>query len=333
MNGPKPSYEILPSVWEGRFHASTLCGVDIRQLEYVVRLAETLHFGKAAASEFISQPAFSVQISKLEKELNCSLFERTNNRVVLTDAGQRFVERAQVILNQVYAARYEAQRISSDRALLRVGFFGEGAAELTDPIFREFMRRSPMTEVHVVELMMTNQVPALVNNEVDVSFIRTPIVDSRLHLTPLFEEPRVAVVPASSSLASRSSLSVEDLFDQPFALAGEGAPREWASFWSLDDNRGSPSRVGGDVKSIPESLATVAYCDAVDTYPASAARVFSHPGASYVPLSDAPRSELSVARLVSQSSPEVHEFIRTCCDVAEEMLGLVKDASLPEHDN
>jgi DNA-binding transcriptional LysR family regulator len=312
--------------------ASTMSAVDIRQLQYVVRLAETLHFGKAAASVFISQPAFSVQISKLEKELNCTLFERTNNRVVPTEAGLRFVERAQVILNQVYAARYEAQRISDDRALLRVGFFGEGAAELADDIFREFMRRSPTTELHVVELMMTNQVPALVNNEVDVSFIRTPIVDSRLHLTPLFEEPRVAVVPTSSPLAIRSSLSVEDLLDQPFAIAGEGAPREWASFWSLDDDRGSPSRVGGDVKSIPESLATVAYCNAVDTYPASASRLFSHPGATYVPLSNAPLSELSVARLTSQSAPEVREFIQICVDVVLEKIGLIPGAVLPSDD-
>lgn len=303
--------------------------MEIRQLEYAVRLAETLHFGKAAASEFISQPAFSVQIAKLEKELGCVLFERANNRVILTEAGQHFVERAQLILSQVYTARYEAQRINDKRAILRVGFFGEGAAEFSDKILQEFMKCSPDTEIHVIELMMTNQIHALVNNEVDVSFLRTPVVDSRLQLTALFQEPRYAVVPAGSELAKASSLSVTDLLDQPFAVAGEGAPREWASFWSLDENRGSPSRVGGDVKSIPESLATVAYCNAVDTYPASATRCFSHPRVTYIPLNDAPLSELSVAKLKTTHSEAVELFTNCCLQIIGANLHLAEGAVLP----
>lgn len=303
--------------------------MDIRQLEYAVRLAETLHFGKAAASEFISQPAFSVQIARLENEIGCVLFERANHRVTLTAAGQHFVERAQAILSQLYNTTYETKRIFDQKQSVRVGYFGEGAGELTHLIFESFRLLAPETEIHVVELNMVNQVSALTNNEIDIALLRTPILDSRLTITPLFKEPRVAIVPQRSELADATELSIADLMDQPFAVAAEGSPREWASFWSLDEIRGSPSRVGGTVKTIPESLATVAYCNAVDTYPSSATRLFSHPGVSYVPLTDAPYSELSITKMGGTAqSEEIEQLINCAVDVSTSMISVMHDAVL-----
>lgn len=304
--------------------------MEIRQLEFAVRLAETLHFGKAAASEFISQPAFSVQIARLENELGCVLFERTNHRVLLTEAGQHFVERAQSILRQIYDTSYETKRIFENKSVIRVGFFGEGAGELTHLVFDSFLHSSPETEIHAVELTMVNQVSAVINNEVDLAFMRTPILDSRLELIPLFEEPLVAVVSNKSELSDAKELSIEDLLDQPFAVAAEGAPREWASFWSLDENRGSPSRVGGTVKTIYESLSTVAYCNAVDTYPATATRQYSHPGVTYVPLRDAPFSQLSIATVKDKPNNELINLLKqNAIHISQEMISAVPQARLP----
>lgn len=304
--------------------------MDVRQLEYAVRLAETLHFGKAAASAYISQPAFSVQIARLESELGCTLFERSNHRVALTSAGQHFVERAQQILSQIYMTAYETRSIFEKRQAIRIGYFGEGAGELTHLIFESFRMISPQTEIHLRELTMRDQVKSLIENEVDVALLRTPVIDSRVELTPLFQEPLVAVVSQYNPLSDAEKLTTSDLLDQPFAVAAEGTPREWAAFWSLDEDRGSASRVGGTVNTILESLSTVAYCNAVDTFPASATRLFSHPGVKYVELEDAPSSELSIARISNSDNAYTDVLIERAYDITSQMFSLLKGAKLPD---
>lgn len=304
--------------------------MDVRQLEFAVRLAETLHFGKAASSAYISQPAFSVQIARLESELGCILFERSNHRVALTPAGQHFVERAQQILSQIYNTSYETKSIFENKQTIRIGYFGEGAGELTHLIFESFRLISPNTEIHLRELTMQNQVKALTDNEVDVALLRTPVIDSRIELTPLFQEPLVAVLSINNPLSEANLLSTSDLLDQPFAVAAEGTPREWAAFWSLDENRGSASRVGGTVNTILESLSTVAYCNAVDTFPASATRLYSHPGVKYVELEDAPYSELSIARISNSENIYTNQLIETATDITSRMFSLLEGAKLPQ---
>ncbi|WP_321847149.1 LysR family transcriptional regulator, partial [Paraburkholderia bannensis] len=75
--------------------------MDTRQLLLAIRLAETLHFGKAAEIENIAQSGLSAQIAKLESELGFSLFERTNRRVIVTEAGKGFIERARQLLGEM----------------------------------------------------------------------------------------------------------------------------------------------------------------------------------------------------------------------------------------
>lgn len=304
--------------------------MDIRQLTYAVRLAETLHFGKAAESMYISQPAFSVQIARLEKELGFTLFERKNHRVLITEAGQHFIEKAQVILSDVASAQHEARRIQEGNSVLRVGYFGEGTAELGHRIFSEYIARSPSTEIHVVELSMVDQVTSLVSGKVDVAFLRTPIIDSRLAVKPLYREPIVAGVSLNGNLAHETSLSLLDLIDQPFAVAAAGSPKEWASFWSLDTDRGAPGRVGAAVKTVPESLASIAYCGAVDTFPVSATRVFQHEGVRFIPLIDAPMSEMSVVTLKTCTSEDSLYFVEVALDVSQSHLALLDGAVSPE---
>ena len=283
--------------------------MELRQIRFFIRLAETLHFGRAAEKEYVAQSVISLQISKLETELGAKLLDRSSHRVRLTEAGEAFLVRAKEITATVALGAQEAREAASpDTRLFRVGIFGEGAGPVTHHILRAFTRAHPTVDLHYVELSMVNQLDSVVDGDVDVALIRLPITDHRVRVDPLLEEPRVAGVPVDHPLASATDLSVDDLLDLPFAVAGEGAPAEWRSYWSFDEQRGSTSRVGAEVRSIPESLATIAYRNAVDTLPSTAAAMFPHAGVRYVPLRDAEPTRLAVVTRAGDTSPLADSF-------------------------
>lgn len=301
--------------------------MDTRQLILATRLAETLHFGKTAEIENIAQSGLSAQIAKLETELGFRLFERTSHRVSLTEAGQTFIEQARLMLGNMNNAIIECRAIAEkNRGVLKLGFFGDAAGELTHLIFSMFRQVNPDIRMIFTELTMTNQVQALISGKVDAALVRLPIDDERLEFDVMFDEPRVAAVPASHAMADAPLLHIADLMEQPFAVAGEGAPAEWASYWSLGPERQEASRVGALVQSIPESLAAVAYGGAFDTFPLTATRLFSHPGVRYVPLADAPRSTLALATLKGNRSPAVRSLRRCVIETLEHSLSCLPQA-------
>src|SRR5215212_10090186 len=97
--------------------------MELRQLKYFVAVAEELHFRRAADRLYVAQPAISEQIRKLELELGVQLFNRTNRRVEITDAGAALLEEARRLLAQADAAE-RAARTASERAVarLRIGY-------------------------------------------------------------------------------------------------------------------------------------------------------------------------------------------------------------------
>ncbi|WP_341976039.1 LysR substrate-binding domain-containing protein [Microbacterium sp. LWO13-1.2] len=302
--------------------------MELRQLRYFARVADTLHFGRAADKEFVAQSVISAQIANLEKELGFRLFDRNSHRVSLTPAGEVFLVDVEHTLTVLGLAVDQARDVAAGRTKkLRVGVFGEGAGPLTHLILSAFRAAEPDADLHYVELTMTNQLSALADGEVDVALLRLPVSDERFTVEPLFAEPRVAVVPAGDELAAADSLVVGDLLDRPFAVAAAGTPSAWRSYWSFDAQRGERSRVGGEVRSILESLATVAYGNAVDTFPSTAAVLFPHPGVSYVPLRDAEPSSLALVSDARPSSEDlINRFREVAANIVDHYLHLVPGA-------
>lgn len=302
--------------------------MELRQLRYFARVAETLHFGRAAEKEFVTQSVISAQIASLEKELGFRLFDRTSHRVTLTAAGAAFLVDVEQTLSNLGQAVAQARNMAmGPQRRLRVGVFGEGAGPLTHLILSAFRAESAGVDIQFVELSMVNQLAALNQGEVDVALLRLPISDDRLDIFPLFAEPRVAAVPVDDELADAPFLSVQDLLDRPFAVAADGAPVEWRSYWSFDTQRGESSRVGGEVRSVQESLAAIAYGKAVDTFPSTAADMFAHPGVRYVPLSDAEPSSLALVSVASaRPDATIERFRAVATEIVSEHLSLVPGA-------
>jgi DNA-binding transcriptional LysR family regulator len=305
--------------------------METRQLRYVVLLAETLHFGRAAELAYISQPAFSQQIARLERELKTKLFDRSSNRVRVTPAGALLVERATRLLAELDATEDQVRGLAEGAAgSLRVGVFADGAGEITPLMLSRFQRRFPDVRLRFSELSMTTQLDALITGAVDVAILRPPILDPGVELHALFAEPRVAVLPRGHPLAAGKDISVNDLVDEPFVTAAAGAPAGWGAFWRCDDDRGEPGRVVADMRSVAEGLAGVAYLGAVDTCPGATARHYAHPGVRYVPLRDGAYASVAVAHRRGDARATVRAFCTLAVAVARRHIAAVPRAVAPE---
>lgn len=301
--------------------------MDVRQLEYVLTLADTLHFGRAAERMHIAQSAFSTHVARLERELGAVLFDRTANRVSLTAAGEAFLPRAAAILADIADASAEARiRHTASGNHLSIGLFCDSAGELTPLIVGAFRRALPDVTLSFTELSMINQLEAILNGDVDVAFVRSPLADTRLIFHSLFHEPRFVGLSDTHDLAARSELTVADLADQPFAVAAPEAPAQWRAYWSCDDLRGEPGRVGAFVTNVAESLNAIAYGGAVDTFPGAATRFLHFPGIVYRPLVDGGRSAVTLTTRGNDHRPQVTAFLSVASHLVATSLDVVPQA-------
>lgn len=190
--------------------------MNLRELGYLVALAEHRHFGRAAEACFVSQPTLSMQIRKLEEELGVTLVERTPRRVALTAAGERVVERARVILRETDNIRGIARHAQDPEAgTLRVGLFPTLSPYLLPHIVPALHERFPQVELLLVEEKSDVLLQRVRDGQLDTAFLALPTHGHQLHQEPLFDEEFVLAVPTGDPLA-RSDGPV-----RPSVLAGQ----------------------------------------------------------------------------------------------------------------
>jgi LysR family transcriptional regulator, transcription activator of glutamate synthase operon len=200
--------------------------MELRQLRYIVALAEERSFTRAARKVLVAQPALSQQIAKLEAELGLALVDRTTRRVAMTEAGDRLVEHARRVLKQVDVAREDL----ADLAGLRTGRLTIGASRTVgsldlSALLAEFHRRYPAVDLAVREDLSISLARELRADELDLAFITVPgdsSVDG-LELRVVSSEELVAVLPCDHELARRRTLRVVDLDTQTIVAFRGGA--------------------------------------------------------------------------------------------------------------
>jgi LysR family transcriptional regulator, hydrogen peroxide-inducible genes activator len=197
--------------------------MNLRDLHYLVALAEHRHFGHAAEACFVSQPTLSTQIKKLEDELGVSLVERTPRKVLLTDVGRDIAARARDVLNEVEQIKGIARRtLDPESGTVRLGIFPTLGPYLLPHIVPLIRKRFPRLELLLVEEKTETVLSRLREGKLDAGIVALPVHDDSLHAESLFEEPFVLAVPQSHPLAKRTSLKLEDLSDQSLLLLEDG---------------------------------------------------------------------------------------------------------------
>ncbi|EJO5057586.1 TPA: LysR family transcriptional regulator [Pseudomonas aeruginosa] len=196
--------------------------MELRHLRYFIAVAEELHFGRAAERLGISQPPLSQQIQALEEEIGARLFERTNRRVELTDAGRLFLDESRQVLAQVDKAVLLARRAHlGELGELKIGFTSSAPFTSTIPSsIHAFRKAYPDVHLDLQEMSSRQVLKALLEESLQVGVIRPLALSDAVHWVELFREPLVAVLRADHPLAagSEDGLAIAALAEEPFVF-------------------------------------------------------------------------------------------------------------------
>ena len=197
--------------------------MNLRDLRYLIALADLRHFGRAAEACHVSQPTLSTQVRKLEEELGVALVERAPRQVMLTAAGRDIVERARRVLADVEQMRETARRAADPEAgTVRLGIFPTLGPYLLPHVVPGVRARFPRLELLLVEEKTELLLAMLRDGRLDAALLALPLHEDWLECEFLFEEPFMLAVPAGHALAARHDLRLADLADQHLLLLEDG---------------------------------------------------------------------------------------------------------------
>ncbi len=197
--------------------------MNLRDLHYLVTLADLRHFSKAAEACHVSQPTLSTQIRKLESELEVQLFERAPRKVMLTPIGEEIVERARkVLLDTQQLKQLAKQRRDPASGALKLGLFPTIAPYLLPHVIPAIRASFPKLTLQLFEEKTADILQMLEQGKLDAGILALPLPDESLEHQVLFEEPFVLAIPCGHPLAAKSNIKTKDLRSTPLLLLEEG---------------------------------------------------------------------------------------------------------------
>lgn len=197
--------------------------MNIRDLQYVIAVAETRHFGRAAERCFVSQPTLSGQIKKLEDELGVAIFERTNRSVVITPVGESILAHARQVMEQVDAIQQTA--LASRDPLsgpLRIGAIPTISPYLMPLILSPLNKQHSQMKLVLSEEVTDMLVERLLNHEIDAALLATPVDEQGIASIPLFDEPFWIAYPRKHPFYDKEKITLRDLNNENLLLLSEG---------------------------------------------------------------------------------------------------------------
>ena len=206
---------LLAAAWAAAINEDAMRGIELRQLRYFSILAQELHFRKAADLAFITQPALSQQISKLEETVGVALFARDGRKVVLTPAGTVFHQELDKLFDQLQLALRRTREAATERDFrLSIGMVEYTNLPFIPPALVRIQASYPGLKVQRHEMHAGLQFDALQKDVIDVGIgvpVAMPAPDSGIQALPALSGPWVAVMRADHPLAAQPSLSVAEL--------------------------------------------------------------------------------------------------------------------------
>lgn len=235
--------------------------MELRHLRYVVTLAETLHFGRAAERLHLSQPPLSHQVRQLEEELQVKLFDRNKRHVQLTEAGRMFVQEARVILAQAAHASNLASRLTRGQVgQLNVGVAGPADAPIFVEILRAFSQKHPKVHIVLRNLGSIDQTQALNDGRLNVGFVAMPIDEAAgLTTETVMRQPILIALPPDHPLTALDVVPLRALADQPqIMFARHNGPRFFDAVLAACRQAGFSMHIAHEVDNLYTACALVA---------------------------------------------------------------------------
>jgi DNA-binding transcriptional LysR family regulator len=282
--------------------------MDLRVLRYFVTLADTLHFGRAAAALSMSQPPLSRQIRAFEDELGVELFLREPRGVRLTPAGTALLPQARRVLREADALTAGARELAhGEVGVVRLGFISTAAHNVLPRVLPAFRRTRPGIRLTLVEATTDAQLTGLRDDTLDAGVV-VPPVPVPLRCEVLLREPLIAALPRTRRWPRR--LPLETLADEPFILfPRRAAPGLYDLIVGLCARAGFVPRIEQEAIQMPTIVSLVGAGMGVALVPASLARV-RQTDVVYRPLAEpGPPMEVGLAWNEATPTPAVAAFI------------------------
>jgi len=263
--------------------------LDLRLVRCFTVLAEHRHFGRAAVALHLTQSSLSRQIQRLEAQVGARLLDRTPQGSRLTEAGEIFLPLATAVLGSSAQATARA-RAAAEPSRITIGYI---ANIIVTPAVRELRHRHPDADVQTLHLPWHRSRTALLEHQVDAAVTRLPFATRGLHVTVLYDEPRVLLIPHDHRLAGKESVTVDDIAGEPLPRAADPA---WNAFWRIDPRPdGSPAPDGPLIDTVEEKIELIAAGQAVAIIPAVSGVSAVRPDLTTVPLEGVEPSHVVLA--------------------------------------
>lgn len=197
--------------------------MTITQLHYVLAVAEHQNFTKAAQKVFVTQPTLSMQIQKLEDELDVLIFDRSKKPIELTETGKKIVQQARNIVNESDRIQdIVDQQKGFVGGVFRLGIIPTVMPTLLPMFLKSFIRKYPKVKLKIEELHTEAIIEKLMDGHLDAAIAATPLELPNIKESPLYYEPFVGYIPEGHRLSSKSRLEVDDLDLDDILLLQDG---------------------------------------------------------------------------------------------------------------
>lgn len=197
--------------------------MTIQQLEYIIAVDKHRHFGNAAESCFVTQPTLSAQISKLEKELDIILFDRSKMPVIPTEIGVQVIGQAKRVVSESKGIYELLSQLKGDvSGVIKLGIIPTLAPYLLHRFIKGFLEKYPNVKLQVEETVTEEILRKLKNDELDLGVVVTPLNETGIVEKPMFYEKFFAYLSKDHQLLKKEKLTVQDLESDDMWMLQQG---------------------------------------------------------------------------------------------------------------
>ncbi len=219
--------------------------IELRHLTYFLAVAQELHFRKAAEKLFISQPGLSRQIKQMEDILETQLFERNKKKVALTPAGHYLKTEVEYIFNHLEKVERQLKLVGDGNSgELRIGFLGSAMQQVIPQLLLQIKENYPKVKTSLEELSNFAQVDGVLNDQLDMGFVRVSRVPSTLEMKTVFTDTFSLVLPERYPILTREFEGMHQFVNDDFILFSQAySPLYYETIMSICKDAGFAPKI------------------------------------------------------------------------------------------